>query len=184
MKRLIIIVAVCILLLAGGGTYWLLRSKYNVVITQQQIDEALAKQFPISKKHLYLFEVTYSNPRAILLPESDRVQIGLDAELAIKLPSDSLKFHGSTTITSSIGYRDDKKQFYLTNAEINNLTLPGVPQNYMDKATQAATELARLCFKEIPVYTFRGTDSKMMAAKLLLRKVEVKKSEIRITLGL
>lgn len=182
MKRIIIIA--CVLLLAGGGAYWLLRGKYNVVITQQQIDEALAGKFPVSQKHLFIFEVTYSNPRVTLLPESDRVEIGLDAELAIKLPKEPLRFQGSTAITSSIGYRDDTKQFYLANPEIHKLTLPGVPQQYLDKATQAATELARLCFKQIPVYTLKGTDTGTNAAKLLLRKVQVKSSEIHITLGL
>jgi hypothetical protein len=73
MKR-ILILAGCTLTVGLAGLLWYLHGKrYEVVITQEQIDEALRARFPVTKKHLLIFRVTNSNPHVTLLPESNRV---------------------------------------------------------------------------------------------------------------
>ena len=113
MKKVIIAALVLLLLLAGGFLY--VRNKqYNVVITQQQIDDALRAKFPVTKTHLLIFRITYSNPHLTLLPDSNRIQVGLDAELNIKLLSESKKLGGTALVTSALAYRNDTKQFFLS----------------------------------------------------------------------
>lgn len=73
-KKITIILLVLVVLLAGVFVYMKGR-RYEVVITQQQIDTSLVQRFPMSKRHLLIFEITCSNPQVTLLEGSDRIQI-------------------------------------------------------------------------------------------------------------
>src|SRR5215471_19563831 len=114
MKRSIIIVAcavVCLLVVALAGSLWYLHGRrYDVVITQQQIDEALQSSFPISKTNLLIFHMTYSDPRVTLLPGTNRVEVALDADLEIQIRKAPKKLHGTFVATTGISYRSDTYQ--------------------------------------------------------------------------
>jgi hypothetical protein len=184
MKRTLII-AVCALALLLAGAFWYFRDKqYHVVITQKQIDDALQAKFPVSKTHLALFHLTYSNPQVTLLPDSDRIEIGLDAQLSIKLREESKPFGGRALMTTGLEYRHEAKQFFLANPEIKKLTLQGVPQQYLDKATVLSSNFVSEYLQRFPVYTLKATDIKTTAARLLLKDVQVRSNEVHVTLGL
>lgn len=184
MKRPLILVG-CALVVVLVGTLLYFRGKqYDVVITQTQIDNALRAKFPVSKTHLLIFRITYSNPRATLLPESNRIEVGLDAELDIKLREDSKKLGGTALVTSGLTYRNETKEFYLADPELKQLTLQGIPQQHLDKVTVFASNAAREYLQQFPIYTLKAKDAKTTAANLLLKDVQVKSSEIHATLGL
>ncbi len=183
MKKVIIVALVLVLLFAGGFLY--VRNKqYNVIITQQQIDDALQKKFPVTKTHLLIFRITYSNPHLTLLPDSNRIEVGLDAEVSIKILNEAKKLGGTVLVTSALAFRSETKQFFLASPQINKLEIQGVPQQYLDKVTDFASIAAREYLQEFPVYTLKAKDTKTAAAKLLLKDVQVKSREIHVTLGL
>ncbi len=183
MKKVIIAALLLVLVLAGGFLY-VRKKQYNVIITQQQIDDALQKKFPVTKTHLVIFRITYSNPHLMLLPESNRIEVGLDAEVNIKILNEAKKLGGTVLVTSALAYRNETKQFFLSSPEINKVAIQGIPQQYLDKVTDFASNAAREYLQELPVYTLTAKDTKTAAAKLLLKDVQVKSREIHVTLGL
>src|SRR5262245_56240050 len=55
---------VVVVVVAAVGLYFVLRGEeYELRLTQQEIQEKLDQKFPFSKRHLLLFEATYSNPK-------------------------------------------------------------------------------------------------------------------------
>ena len=184
MKRAILFVALVLVLALAGGVLYFRNKQYDVIITQKQIDDALQKKFPVTKTHLLIFRIIYSNPRLRLLPESNRIEVGLDAEVNIKILNESKKLAGTVLVTSALAYRNETKQFFLSSPEINKLGIQGIPQQYLDKVTDFASNAAREYLQEFPVYTLTAKDTKTAAAKLLLKDVQVKSSEVHVTLGL
>lgn len=158
--------------------------RFDVVITQKQIDDALQSRFPVSKNHLLIFQVTYSNPRATLLPGTNRIEVALDAELDIKIRNEEKKLHGSIVATTGISYRGETYQFFLSDPEINKLAIQGIPQEYLDKVTPFASNLARERLEQLPVYTIKAENITTRAVKLLLKDVQVMNNEVHATLGL
>src|SRR4051812_25347870 len=56
--------AACLVVCVLAGTLLYFRSKqYHVIITQTQIDDALRAKFPVSKMYLFIFRITFSNPK-------------------------------------------------------------------------------------------------------------------------
>jgi hypothetical protein len=183
MKRNLLFVVLFLIVVAAGAFLYFKDRRYKLVITQEQIDAALKEKFPITKTHLVLFQITYSNPHAKPLPDSNRIEVGLDAEVMIKALSDSKKLTGTVFVTGALSYRDDKKQFFLVEPEIKKISIQGIPQQYIDKVTDFASKVAQEYIQEVPVYTLKDGSARTTAAKLLLRDVEVKQSEVHVTLG-
>lgn len=184
MKRYLIS-TICFVALALAGTFFYFKGRrYEVVITQTQIDEALQKRFPVEKSYLLIFGVTYSNPKVKLLPDANRIEIGLDTELNGKILGESKRLGSSILITTAIDYRNETQQFFLSEPQITNFALQGIPQEQLAKVTKFVSETVRANIQLYPVYTLRAKNAKMAAAKLLLKNVEVRNTEIHVTLGL
>lgn len=59
------------LLLAGCGSLPL--GPDHILLSETQLAQALARQFPVQKRYLELFDLRLSDPRLRLLPDSNRV---------------------------------------------------------------------------------------------------------------
>jgi len=208
MKRPVILAVSVFALSIAGAVFFFKGRKYDYTITQSRIDAALQERFPVTKTYYRVFQVTYSNPRVRLLPDTNRIEVALDAGLEINLLVKSVKMGSRAIATTGITYRDDTHQFFLSDPEIAKLTFQGIPQSGVDaagdlarktaekldalgitqeqitKVTDSAKALALDRLRQYPVYTLKGRDAKSAAAKLILRKVEVRGSEIHVTLGL
>ena len=207
MKRRVIL-AICIIVLAIiGYVSFSPRLRYDVTITQSQIDAALRKHFPVSKNYYRIFRVTYSNPRVTLLPNTSRIEVGLDVELEIDLLVKSMKLGSGAIATSGIIYRNDTHQFFLSDPRIDKLTFQWVPQVGVDavgdlarksadklnsygisteqitRVTESATALAIERLQQYPVYTLHAKDAKSAAAMTMVKDVEVRGNELHVTLG-
>jgi len=179
------IIAIAVILLLAAGTYGYFRGKeYHITITQTQIDQALAGRFPQSKDFLPFFTITYSNPQVTLLEESDRVQVGMDVTLDVRIKGQTEKLGGGCTVTSGISYNAQEHTFYLNDAEFDRLEIQGIPPEHLQKVTKFAAKYAKGYIESRPVYRLKATDAKSTAAKLLLKDVDVREQAVHITLGL
>src|SRR5687767_13559362 len=81
-KRWRWLLVISLVLVAGAfAAVWMLQGRtFTVVIPQERIQESLDARFPISKRHLLIFTVRYSNPVVILEEGSDRLRAGVTAE--------------------------------------------------------------------------------------------------------
>jgi hypothetical protein len=184
MKKWVYISLVGILLgLFGVVTYFKGR-RYEVVVTQERIDTTLREQFPQSKSYFYILKIDYHNPEVKLLEGRDRVQIGLDATLNIKLSTELEELGGGVTLTSGIRYDVDEYAFYLSDVVLERLDIQGVPEKLMGQVRDAVTQAAEETLAKYPVYMLDGADAKKQAARLLLKDFEVKQQAVYITLGL
>lgn len=184
MKRVATITIVLLALALGGTLFYLKGKRYEVVITQAQIDKALKERFPVSKHYLLVFAITYSNPQLNLLPGTNRIQVGLDAQLNFRMPSEEKKLGGGATLTSSVSYKSETQQFFLSDVQFERLEVQGIPPKYLDKVMAVASQTAREYVEKQPIYTLRADDVGTTAAKLLLKEVHVKDSEVHLLLGL
>jgi hypothetical protein len=184
MKKVIAAIVV-VVLVAAVGLYVVLRvDEYELRLTQQEIQEKLDPKFPFSKRHLLLFEVTYSNPKVIFTEGSDRLRFSIDAELSNFATSDGQHLNGSCEVVAGLRYDAEQHAFFLIDPEIEKLDIAGLPVELTPKVQQALRASAEEVLTRRPVYTLRPTDLKKAAARAVLKSVLVEKGELVITLGL
>jgi hypothetical protein len=183
MKRAITILLIVLALAAGGVIIYFKGKRYEVLITQDKIDASLGDRFPVTKKYLLIFSITYSNPQVTLLENEDRVQVGLDATLN-RIDGESKDLGGTALVTSGIRYDSETQEFFLDDAEFTKLEIAGVPDKWLTQVTDFASKAAKEFIETRPVYRLQAKDSKTAAAKLLLKGFEVREQAIYVTLGI
>jgi len=183
MKRVIAVVLAVLLLGAVGGYFFLKNRGVKLVITQADIDTALKERFPVKKPFLLLFELVYSNPQVTLLPESQRVRVGLDAEVNVKLMGQPKKLGGGATLTGRVDYRPDTQEFFLADVQFERLAVDGLPPEQLQAASGAASKIAEEYVRLYPIYRLKA-DKKLATARLFLKNVEVRNREVVVTMGL
>lgn len=179
--------AIALILFASivlGTVIYFRGKRYEVVIEQTQIDAALAKKFPLAKKYLLIFEITYSNPQVELLEKDDRIRVALDANLDLRIGGERKSLGGSCSITSGMRFDPATQEFFLADARFERLEIQGIPENYLNQVTEFASKAAKEFVETQPIYRLKAKDSKTAAAKLLLKDVDVKNQAVHVTLGL
>lgn len=158
-------------------------TKFNVIITNPQIQEKLDSKFPITKTYLLFFEVTYKNARIILQNGSDKVRIGLDVTLNIPINENPELLSGGVEIISDIDFNSDAGQLFLIDCQIDKLSLKGVPPTYTDKVNDILNISVKEYLNNFPIYTLSAKDIKTTAVKLLIKDVKIRDGVLVVTLG-
>ncbi len=175
---------ILLLALLGGALLLFKGKRYEVVISQEAIDAGLAEHFPATKKYFLISSITYSNPQVTLLEEEDRVQVGLDALLNIRINDEPRELGGGVTITSGIRYDSTSQAFFLDDAVFDRLEIQGVPESWLTRVTDFAAKAAREFVEKKPIYRLEAKDAKTAAATLLLKGFEVHDQAVYVTLGI
>jgi len=177
-----------LLLLVAGAAGFLLRDALDrtvtINITQGMIDAALARKFPKDKTYLKIVRVTYLNPRAVFLPDEDKVRVSLDVKVAVGVPDLLEKsYSGSAALVTRIGYKPADYQFYLEQPELQSLEVLKMPENYRAALQEGLNHLAGELGEAVPIYKLTKNDTKTNLAKLLLKDVTIRKDKVVVTLG-
>jgi len=184
MKKTILIIGLVLITAIAGAFIYFKGKRYEVVITQEQVDSAIVEKFPVTKKFLIIFELTLSNPQVQLLEKDNRIQVGLDAALNMKAKGGNKKMSGSCAMTSKVRYDAGTHEFYLTDSQVDRLEIEGIPEKYLEKVSQAASAAAEKYLEDFSVYKLEGEDGKMAAARLLLKDLQIRDHKIYVVLGL
>lgn len=158
--------------------------RYEVVITQEQVDTAVAPRFPAMRRYLAVLTLTCSNPEVRLLEADNRVRVGLDAELSLRLDGEARKLGGRITLTTGLRYDSEAQVFYLDDARVEDLDIAGLPEDWLAKTRELATLLAQKYLLTTPVYKVQARDAKAAVARMLLEDFRIRDQAIHVTLGL
>ncbi len=171
--------------LAGIGAYFYFSERgYVVRITEAQIREKLESKLPLTKRYLFIIELTLNHPRISLENGSSRVKAGLDVQLNIKIEKNPKPLSGTIDVSSGVDYRTETGQFFLTNPKIEKLLIQGIPEKYQETVSQAIAIAVMEYFRKHPIYTLRDTNLKQTAIRMTLKNVAIKDRELVLTLGI
>ena len=174
-------------LLAIGliGTYLYFQGReYVFRFTEPELQARLADNLPYTKTYLFVFDVVLDNPRLALVEGSDRVNAGLDVTLNIRIQDEPLPLGGELDVSGGVRYDDESGQFFLTDPEIENLSVQGIPADYTDRVDSVLTTALGTYYTDRPIYTLRKSDVKGATARLLLKSVVVEQRVLVVTLGI
>lgn len=186
MKSRIVLIIVALLLAAGGILWWMLDRDegLTILITQRQIDEALAKKFPKQENYLVILQATFLNPRAELLADDDKVRLGADVEVTLLGLKKNEVLTGSLDVLTDVRYEPETHSFFLDDPVIEKFVIQDLPEKYLNILSNQALTLAREEVETTPLYTLKPDETEQVAAGLLLREIDIRPDAIHITLGL
>ena len=184
MKKTMITSIIIFAVLAISAYFYFSGKEYTIKITEAQLKDTLGKKLPFTKNYFFIFEVTLDNPRISLVEGRDKIDMGLDVILNIKIDKNPKPLGGTIDVSSGIRYEPEKGQFFITDPAVENLKIQGIPEKYMDKANKAFSKALAGYYATHPVYTLKTKDMKQAAVKLVLKSVYIYNKELVIKLGI
>ncbi|MCK4841171.1 MAG: DUF1439 domain-containing protein [Methylococcales bacterium] len=176
-------IVIIILLIAIAMVYYFSSKASILRITEDKIQKELEKKLPVSKTYLLIFKVTLDKPRVILSSANEKVNMGLNAILSIKMGKDAQFLSGSIDVSAGIKYVAETGTFFLTDPGIEALNISGIPEKYMQKVNTVINKSLSDYYAEHPIYTLNTGDIKQKTAKLLLKSIVVEDKRIVVRLG-
>jgi Protein of unknown function (DUF1439) len=150
-------------------------------ITQPEIQQRVAKKFPISRSYPAGLKLTLSDPEVALEEGSDRIGFSVSATTSIKVNRESLG--GRIMLRGGLRYKREDGALVLVKPEVNEVAIPQLPEEYK-AAVVAATNLAVGHYLDgYTVYKLDRKDLKQRLAKLFLQEVVVRNGVLVVKLG-
>jgi len=152
------------------ATLWLagcaaLPSQGRVVeVSEAQLAAALARQFPVNRRYLDVFDVVLREPQLRLMPESQR----LDTRLAYTLGGPLLgtrSFDGTLELSYGLRFEPGDGSVRLTEARVESFQAPGVPTALQGRASRLGSLLAENLLREAALYRFKPQELERVRAR-------------------
>ncbi|MBU4033207.1 MAG: DUF1439 domain-containing protein [Proteobacteria bacterium] len=151
-----------------------------VTLSSDEIQERVAPHFPL-KKNWLIVNVVLRDPK-IFLPEGAN-HIGINMLVEVNVPL--LKtIAGQIRATAVPRYDPKAKAFYLDQATVDRLELPGIIPELEGKARSAIESTARQELAKHPIYELKGRNLAEVPGAFTLQEVQVRDGKLRATFGL
>ena len=184
MNKFLLYISIGIAIVVLGLYLYFNDREFVVTIPEETIREKLNERLPLSKRYLFIFDVSLDNPRLGLDSENNRIAIGLDLLLNIRVNGNDKPLGGSVDVSGTIKYVPEEGAFYLNGPIIENLSIDGLPEKYTSKASTVVEKALISFYSSRPIYTLKSSDVKHVTAKMILKNLVVKEKNIVLTLGI
>ena len=124
----------------------------QVELPLEKLQASLGAKFPIRQRYLELLDVTVSNPRLQLLPDTNRITATMDASIA---PVFIKKTYGGTfTLSGMLAIDNVRHAVVLRAPQMERLTLDGVDDKLTGQLANVSGLLAQQILGDVAVYVF------------------------------
>ena len=125
MKRAMILAGLAALLLAAATVWWLKGRSLEVRVTEPQLRAQLAERFPVERTVLLLLRWRLTAPSLAFLPQRQRVAVGVDARLNLKLEGGRSDLGGRIELETGVRYDEARGALFLVDPVITRLVVDG-----------------------------------------------------------
>ena len=129
----------------------------QVDISESRLLAMVAKQFPVKKKYLELFEVSLSEPSLRLMPEANRIGTRLNYAASTVLNSKN-PWSGQMELSYGLRYQASDLTVRLDQVRMEGFLVDGVPSSYAQQLRGAGTQIAETMLQDLVVHQFKPED--------------------------
>ena len=118
----------------------------------EKLQASLAGRFPFHQRYLEVLDVTATNPRLTLQPETNRVVATVDAVIAPLFLRRT--FTGTFVLSGMLAIDPGRNAVVLREPRMENLTLDGLDANLASQLAKISGALAKSAVGDVPLYNF------------------------------
>lgn len=152
----------------------------QVDIPLAKLQAGLDRRFPMDNRLFDLLDLRLSHPRLSLLPEMDRVAVGLEAYVAP--PFMQQAFTGTLTVSGRLYVDAARGAVFMREPRVDSFTLSGIDSSRQQQLAGAANSLMARLVPDIPVYNFRMEDLRYAGIQFVPTRLVTTRTGLRVTL--
>ncbi|RJG05139.1 DUF1439 domain-containing protein [Noviherbaspirillum cavernae] len=151
----------------------------EVEVPLATLQRAMADKFPFNNRYLDLLDVTVSNPRLSLQPDTDRLVSSMDAMIAPPFLNKS--WNGSFTVSGKLRFDPARNAIVLGEPRMEKFNLDGLDPRYGNVITKIGILLTEQVLQDAPLYTFRPEELRYGGTDYTLSKITTRADRIVVT---
>jgi hypothetical protein len=151
----------------------------EVELPLAKLQESLNRKFPFNNRYLELFDISVTNPRLALQPDTNRVVTSLDA--AIAPPFLKKAWNGSLTLSGILQLDATRNAIILAEPRLDKFTVDGVDTIYANQIAKIGGLLAEQILKDVPLYTFKPEDFRYAGMAFIPTKINTRPNSLVVT---
>jgi hypothetical protein len=129
----------------------------SVQLSQADLEQKLARIFPLQRKLLDVFSVTVDKPQVEFLPQVQRVATTLNVTLQDRLQG--REYHGSLRASFGLRYDTQATALRLNEVRIEALQIEGLARNAQEAVTRLGGLWAQDKLEGLGLYRVKAEDS-------------------------
>jgi hypothetical protein len=152
----------------------------QVEVPLYKLQAGLERRFPVNNRMLELFDVHLSRPQLSIIPESDRVGLTVDADIAP--PFLRRSYTGTVAFSGRLYVDPSRSAVFMTDARVDRFALDGVDASAQRQFTKVANVMMDNVVRDMPVYSFRMEDLRYAGVQFVPTRIVTTDSALLITL--
>ncbi|WP_248321642.1 DUF1439 domain-containing protein [Caballeronia sp. Sq4a] len=125
----------------------------HYTFSQKQVQEAVARKFPLERTARQIFDVVLSNPVVGMAADRNRVTVRVDARLSTPFMPNPV--NGAFTLSTQLAYDAASRSVVLVSPTVDDSQLTGDAAQYNQQIAAAGALLAAQLLDRYPIYTFK-----------------------------
>lgn len=153
---------------------------FIVQLDEAQLQRKVERMFPVTHADP-LYQVELAQPRVLLREGSDRIGLRLDVAGTV---AQQLSLSGRGTLEGRLRFEPESGAFYLDEAELKELDIDGMPEQYTSELRGLAQHRAREALRTRPVYVLgqSGEEKTLMGREI--KAISVRQGKLIIELAM
>jgi hypothetical protein len=144
----------------------------DVELPLYKLQASIDKRFPLDKRYLDVFDISFTNPQIRLLPDSGRMQLEVDTSIAP--PFTSKRWKGHLGLSGALQLNEDRDAILLVEPRIDQLKLDGLDPAHARQFAKLGGFLVDSLFKGAPLYEFKDGDLRYVGTRFEPSAITVK----------
>lgn len=128
----------------------------SIEISEAQLQQVIARQFPFNNRFLELLDVTVTAPRVTLLPDSNR--IGTELELSTTDRFIRNPIRGSLALNYGLRFEPADNTIRLAHVRVERFQIDGAPSGWSRQMDRLGALLAEQLLKDLAIHTLKLED--------------------------
>jgi hypothetical protein len=130
----------------------------NIEVSEAELQQIIARQFPVKNRYLELLDITVSAPRVKLLPDTNRLATELEVNSSDRLFK--TPFKGSLTMNHSLRFEPGDNSLRLADVRVERFQMDGMPSGLQGQMNRIGSFLAGELLQDHVIHTLKPEDLK------------------------
>jgi hypothetical protein len=152
----------------------------EVDVPLHKLQAGLDRRFPMDNRALELFDIHLSRPQLALVPESDRVGLTVQAEVAPFFLRQS--WGGSLALSGQLYVDPARSGVFMADPRVDRLSIDGAGESNERQLTKVANFVIDKVIRDVPVYSFRMEDLRYAGVQFVPTSIRTVPGALRIRL--
>ena len=130
-------------------------------LSQERLLQLISSQFPFNNRMLEILDVAVSKPRLQLDPLNNRIQTGLDVNVAPRGLAGAItqrNFSGVLDMSYGLRFEPSDNSIRMNDVKVSKLDVPGVPEQFQVAVNKLGGMLAERLLSDYSLYKLTAAD--------------------------